>query len=152
VGPVVARVLSLSSALLLWPATAPAADAVAHDLGRRLFGGEAMLRGTITGHQNALPALASRCVNCHSASAVPATASATTNPSFAPALTRQRLTELTARRGGPPSRYDEASFCRLLRTGIDPAYVLIPRNMPRYELPDADCRALWVYLSGENSR
>ena len=121
-----------------------------------------MLRGTISGHQSALPALASRCVNCHSAgsvapntvaaSAAPAAASAATNSSFAPRLTRQRLTEPIARRGGPPSRYDEASFCRLLRTGIDPAYVLIPRNMPRYELPDADCHALWMHLSEASDR
>lgn len=157
-----AGVLTSSMAFLLWPATALAADPAARDLGRRLFVGEAMVRGTITGHQNALPALASRCVNCHSASAaardtaaasaVSATASATTTSSFAPALTRQHLTGLIARRGGPPSRYDEASFCRLLRTGIDPAYVLIPRNMPRYELPDADCHALWAYLNEASDR
>ena len=51
------------------------------------------------------------------------------------------------RRNGPPSRFDEASFCRLLRTGVDPADIVVPRAMPRYAIDDTDCRALWAYLS-----
>ena len=125
------------------PAAAPV-EAVAR--GHALFAGTAPLHGTISGHASALPPAGARCVNCHAAgaAAVPASAAA----SFGPLLTRPHLTELRPRRGGPPSRYDEATFCRLLRTGIDPAYVLITRSMPRYELPDADCRALWLHLTG----
>lgn len=128
------------------PAAAPA-EALAR--GRALFAGTAPLRGTISGHASALPPAGARCVNCHSASAAGAAAvPASALASFGPLLTRPHLTGLLPRRGGPPSRYDEATFCRLLRTGIDPAYVLITRSMPRYELPDADCQALWLHLTG----
>jgi hypothetical protein len=51
------------------------------------------------------------------------------------------------RRGGPASRYDRDAFCRLLRKGIDPAYVMINEEMPRYTLDDADCAALWRFLT-----
>ena len=67
--------------------------------------------------------------------------------SLGPILDRERLTERVARRGGPPSRFDERSFCRLLRTGEDPAGVILPRAMPRYEIDDADCLRLWRYLT-----
>lgn len=134
------------AAMALPPAAAPA-EALAR--GRALFAGTAPLRGTISGHGSALPPAGARCVNCHSAGAAgPAGAPASAAASFGPLLMRQHLTELLPRRGGPPSRYDEATFCRLLRTGIDPAYVLITRSMPRYELPDADCQALWLHLTG----
>jgi hypothetical protein len=135
-------VAAAGAAAALPPAAAPA-EALAR--GRALFAGTAPLHGTISGHASALPPAGARCVNCHAAGiAGPASAPA----SFAPLLTRPHLTELLPRRGGPPSRYDEATFCRLLRTGVDPAYVLITRSMPRYELPDADCRALWLHLVG----
>jgi len=62
-------------------------------------------------------------------------------------LSRHSLASLQPRRGGPPSRFDDSSLCRLLRTGVDPAHVVIQRSMPRYELSDADCRALWAHLS-----
>jgi hypothetical protein len=113
--------------------------------GRNLFEGAVALRGTIAGHASELPPPGARCINCHAAGLEPAAQPAA---SFGPALTRRQLTQALPRRGGPPSRYDEATFCRLLRTGIDPAYVLITRSMPRYELPDEDCRALWAYLAG----
>jgi len=51
------------------------------------------------------------------------------------------------RRGGPPSRYELGAFCRLLRVGIDPASVVIPGNMPRYQVTDQECRELWTYLT-----
>ena len=38
--------------------------------------------------------------------------------------------------------------CALLRTGLDPAYVLINVAMPRYTLNERDCTALWRYLNG----
>lgn len=142
-------------AAALWVALgvlpALAADSAEVERGRRLFAGTEPMRGTIAGHTSALPSLASRCVNCHApgrstVGAAPASA-APTNTSFAPLLTPAYLTAPSARRGGPPSRYDEAAFCRALRTGIDPAYVIVSRSMPRYELSDADCRALWRHLT-----
>jgi len=129
-------------------------DSPALDRGRRLFHGELPLPGQITGHGTPLPAQASRCVNCHALESAAAAASASA-PSFAPLLGPRQLTSPAPRRGGPPSRYDEAGFCRLLRSGVDPAYIVIERAMPRYEMPAADCRALWIYLTSpvaENGR
>lgn len=128
----------------------PAAFASATDVerGRRLYFGELPLAGRVAGHGTDLPANALRCINCHVAgTAAPASSSVAAAPSFGPALNAQMLTRQTPRRGGPPSRYDEQALCKLLSTGVDPAYVIIPRNMPRYSLNAADCRALWSYLS-----
>lgn len=131
-----------------------AADESTAARGRQLFSGEAALPARIAGQDFALPVNASRCVNCHAAKAAPAGAS----PALAetqrvgPPLTRALLTEPARRRGGPPSRYDAASLCALLRTGVDPAYVIVPRTMPRYEISDADCRALWLHLSADGAR
>jgi hypothetical protein len=145
--------LLLLMAVLMVPPHAAAAPGDAPARGRELFAGTAALRGTIAGHAGALPPQGTRCVNCHavgSAAPVAAPASGAQAASFGPLLTRHGLTQPQARRGGPPSRYDEAAFCRLLRTGIDPAYILITRSMPRYELTDADCRALWLHLTEAN--
>ena len=51
-----------------------------------------------------------------------------------------------SRRGGPPSAYDAASLCELLREGIDPAWVMVRQEMPRYAATDAQCIALWAFL------
>ncbi|MBL8330295.1 MAG: hypothetical protein JNJ71_15755 [Rubrivivax sp.] len=104
-------------------------------LGRALYDGQRALPAQLRGHDEALPAHAARCINCHEGSSA-----------IAPALSARSLLQPQARRGGPPSHYDEASFCRLLRDGVDPAWVLLPREMPRYEIPAQDCRALWSYL------
>lgn len=74
-------------------------------------------------------------------------AASTPAASFGPGLTADSLTRDIPRRGGPPSHYDEAALCKLLLTGIDPAYIIIPRSMPRYDVAAADCSALWAYLS-----
>lgn len=108
--------------------------------GAALWSGASPLTARIDGHANLLPPEAARCINCHSG-AVEVSASA------APVLTARHLREPMARRGGPPSRYDAAAFCTLLRTGVDPASVLLPRHMPRYEITDADCHALWLHLT-----
>ena len=107
--------------------------------GEQLFRGEEPLRGAIVGHDDALPAFASKCANCHDLEA-------SKKASYGSILTRAALLEAAARRGGPPSRYEVGSFCRLLRTGIDPAHIIILRAMPRYEIDDAQCLALWNYL------
>ncbi len=106
----------------------------------------APLQGTIVGHSSALPPAAARCINCHAVGRA-APASAASAASFGPLLTPQSLTGAVARRGGPPSRYDAPAFCRLLRQGVDPAWVIVPRSMPRYARSDADCHALWAHLT-----
>jgi len=126
----------------LWLSVAAAAQSPAESSarrGERLFVGQEPLKGAIVGHDDALPAFASKCVNCHDPAA-------SEKASYGSKLTPAALLEAAARRGGPPSRYEARSFCRLLRTGIDPAHVLILRAMPRYEIDDAQCLALWNYL------
>lgn len=125
-----------------------AAGSTGADRGRDLFHGDAALTARLTGHSHALPHQAAICSNCHVAGSASPTPSANgSTRSFGPLLTPALLLQSMARRGGPPSRYDEASFCRVLATGVDPAYVMVRRDMPRYDMPAADCRALWVYLS-----
>ncbi|WPB55469.1 hypothetical protein [Xylophilus sp. GOD-11R] len=114
------------------------------DWGRALFHGEESpsqppVAGRLAGHPTSLPVAATRCVNCHAATAA---ANAVGTPVQGGALQR-----LTPRRGGPPSAYDAASLCRLLRDGIDPADVLIDQTMPRYQVDDAQCAALWAWLT-----
>jgi hypothetical protein len=139
------KAAALLSMLLLAAPAGTAGESVARR-GFALFSGAAPLQGTIVGHSSVLPPAAARCINCHAiGTAVPASAA-----SFGPLLTRQGLTGAAARRGGPPSRYDAAAFCRLLRQGVDPAWVIVPRSMPRYALSDADCHALWTHLTETN--
>jgi len=121
------------------------------DRGDRLFHGEAALSARIVGHTMLLPAAVSRCMNCHESrsTAISAAASALAGGQagrYGPALDHATLTQPLARRGGPPSRYDAPALCTVLRTGIDPAQVLIPQTMPHYDIADADCAALWAYL------
>lgn len=117
--------------------------------GHDLFHGTATLSARLAGHSSTLPQQAAKCTNCHLAGPARTTAPSGggSTQAFGPLLTPARLLQNVARRGGPPSRYDEGSFCRVLTTGIDPAYVMVQRAMPRYEMSTADCRALWAYLS-----
>lgn len=103
--------------------------------GAALFEGRLPLAAQVVGHDERLPTEAARCVNCHGGTG------------FAPRLDARSLTEPRARRGGPPSRYDAASLCRLLRTGVDPAWVMVPRAMPRYDITERECEALWLHLA-----
>jgi hypothetical protein len=112
--------------------------------GRKLFAGEAPLTGRMVGHEQALPPEVVRCSNCHQREAAGSAPASTKD--FGPKLGALGLTRALPRRGGPPSSYNWGSFCRLLRDGIDPAYVMIPQTMPRYTLSDAECEAMWSYL------
>jgi hypothetical protein len=109
--------------------------------GQRLFSGVEAVTGTISGHKAAMPAEAVTCRNCHQAGDSPA------RQSFGPRLNRDTLLELHKRRGAPPSTYDEQTFCRILRTGVDPAYIVISPEMPRYQIDEQQCRSLWLYLT-----
>jgi hypothetical protein len=124
----------------------PARDAATRDdtvHGQALFDGAAPLRARLASHPAELPAAVVRCANCHAAGSGPAVPN-----SIAPRLSRGWLVEWQSRRGGPPSRYDRDAFCTLLRDGLDPAYVLINVQMPRYRVDARDCTALWQFLSG----
>lgn len=117
--------------------------AAQRERGAALFDGRAPLAGRLVGHELALPALATRCTNCHEAAAAPAAAA---SAPFATALDGAHLATSRPRRGGPASAYDETRLCALLRSGTDPAHVMISTTMPRYEITDAQCRDLWAHL------
>jgi hypothetical protein len=134
------RVTVMLAALL--PASGGAADDARR--GAELFDGRRPLVARIAGHAEPLPAEAARCSNCHRENR-------DARDAFAPLLTRQHLLDDVARRGGPPSRYDERAFCRALRSGIDPAWIILSRAMPRYQVDEATCAALWTHLTAEKS-
>jgi hypothetical protein len=112
--------------------------------GNALYHGKEAVTGRIRGHDELLPAAAVRCVNCHDA-----VKSARLARVAAPHLDRTLLLEARQRRGGPPSRYDLAAFCKLLNTGVDPASIVIAREMPVYELDPGQCSSLWSFLIGK---
>ena len=119
------------------------AGEISRSAGQRMFFGEAPLQGTIVGHERPLPAELVACANCHLAGSRSALDTA-----IGPRLEKSTMTEAGRRRGGPPSRFTSTTFCRVLRTGVDPAYIVISRQMPRYDLRDDQCFSLWQYLVG----
>ena len=114
--------------------------------GYALFHGEEALAGKIRGHDEGLPPEAVRCSNCHEATSGKLTRQA------APHVDRSLLLEYRQRRGGPPSRYDAASFCKVLRTGVDPVFIVIAREMPVYDLNEAQCNSLWTFFTEKDPR
>ena len=137
----VVGVLILGCLLRPEAASAPVNADSAASTGREMFFDASSMRGTILGHTEALPPWLASCANCHLDDA-----GRRSSTSFAPTLSRHAMTELHSRRGGPPSLFSLTSFCRMLRTGVDPVYVLISRQMPRYTLSDDQCLSLWRYL------
>ena len=135
--------LALATAGAAGLATGEPAASASVARGARLFDGTEPLAGTLSGHGVPLPAEATRCIQCHEGPGKPTAA-----PSgFAPPLNRRELREARPRRGGPPVAYQQASFCRTLRTGVDPAHIVLPRAMPRFDVADDQCAALWDYLT-----
>jgi hypothetical protein len=123
---------------------APLEDAQRRDgdrFGRDVFEGRVSVVATMSGHSVPLPVEASRCRNCHSSELSPGQ-----TRSFGTPLNPEHLTRATGRRGGPVSRYDVLSFCKVVREGIDPTKVVINSAMPRYVLSDAQCSSLWSYV------
>jgi hypothetical protein len=118
--------------------------AVSAHRGDELYHGKESLSGRIRGHDDRLPPETVICANCHNAKSRSRLSAAT-----APHIDGALLLQMRQRRGGPPSRYNQQSFCRLLRTGSDPAYVLVAREMPTYDLIDDQCQSLWTFLVGE---
>src|SRR5258706_15280823 len=80
--------------------------------GLALFAGDVPIVARIGGQEEALPSSASRCTNCHGIVRASSPASGAT---FAPALSARFLREARSRRGGPASRFNEATPCRRLR-------------------------------------
>ena len=109
--------------------------------GQRLYAGHEPVTARIAGHRSVLPASTTACVHCHEQRARGLETDA------APPLTRQTLVQDIARRGGPRVRYDRSALCETVRTGVDPNFVTLQRAMPRYVVSDAQCKALWDYLS-----
>lgn len=141
-------VLASASGLLLSRREA-AAQGSRIRLGQALYTGTLPISARMVGHDANLPAQASRCSNCHPVDRRhdASTVISTPQERFAPLLTRATLTEGKPRRGGPPSSYDVTAFCRLLSSGVDPAFVMIPQTMPRYRLSTEECHALWAYVT-----
>ncbi len=132
-------------ALLLIASLAQAAPSGRASPGQALFQGQSAVSGHISGHQQELPVQASRCINCHAGP--DAAPTKTAKKAIAPQLNASWLTQARSRRGGPPSKYDEAAFCKLLVQGVDPAYITLPGAMPRYRVSTDQCHALWNYLT-----
>ena len=143
VAAVVAITLLLAVAAAVW-VTRQVAPTEAH--GARLFDGREPLTATLSGHATPLPAQTARCSQCHAGPDAPIAAN--TWPGLpGPRLDRAHLLTELPRRGGPPVAYELSTFCRTLREGIDPAQVLLPRSMPRFDIDDTRCAALWTHLT-----
>ena len=110
--------------------------------GNALYRGKEALTGKVRGHDESLPAAAVRCANCHDQ----VNGARQSGLAAVPQLDRSLLLEARQRRGGPPSRYDQAAFCKLLRTGVIPAFILVAREMPIYQLDQSQCASLWSFL------
>lgn len=135
-----AQVLAPAAAQVLAPATA---QVQAAERGKRIFHGLDTVPATVQQHGTTLPAHASKCINCHSAD-TPA-GEWTGNPQYLSATT---LSLKFARRGGPAYRYDRPTFCNTIRTGVDPAAIVLESKMPRYRMSETQCADLWLYLTG----
>jgi hypothetical protein len=122
-----------------------AAGEISATRGAALFRGNEALSGMIRGHDDKLPPSVVVCANCHEAATGLSAAKV-------PLISRALLLDMRQRRGGPPSRYDQASFCRMLRTGSDPATVLVAREMPVYDVGDDQCASLWHFLTSKDVR
>lgn len=132
--------LSVSFGAALWLAATGSTQR-----GAALFNGKEPLNGRIRSHEETLPPEVVRCINCHGAKT-----SNDLSRVAAPHLDKAWLLDFHQRRGGPPSRYDQPAFCKLLRTGVDPAHILIAREMPTYNVDDADCASLWSFILGND--
>ncbi len=138
----------MKPAALVWLALALSGGAAARPTrtaarGRALFTGHEPLAGRVRDHRSPLPPQVVVCRNCHADQPLPGPPS----PTAAPRIDRGLLLQALPRRGGPPSVYDRPAFCRLLRTGVDPAYVLVAREMPVFQLDDLQCDSLWLYVT-----
>jgi hypothetical protein len=109
--------------------------------GEAIYGGSTALNARIAGHSDVLPAVATACINCHAVNATAADNSA------APSILDGALARVQSRRNGPPGNYDAQRLCHALRSSTDPLQIRLPARMPRYDIGDEDCVALWQFLN-----
>ena len=116
--------------------------------GEALFLGRASVSARLAGSEDELAPAATVCSNCHG----PDGAGVAEAGAYGSDIRGSTLTRRKSRRGGPPSAYTLESFRLALRSGHDPAHVVLVRAMPRYTISDADTSALWAYLMTLGSR
>ncbi len=121
---------------------AQAAEQHLIERGHRIFIGSESINARIDGHQDQLPAQVTKCINCHTPTPRPQK-----DDQFAPILNASWLMQARPRRGGPAFAFTRDSLCKTMRTGIDPEYVILNRTMPRFDISEQQCQALWAYLS-----
>ena len=113
---------------------------------QRVFDEGVRVVARLRGDTHALPSSVARCAGCHERSGTSLSRPANGIAEAAPGLGAATLLQATSRRRGPPSRYDEDTFCRLLASGVDPGGVVVARSMPVYAIEPTDCHALWQWL------
>ena len=113
--------------------------------GANIFYTGSHLSGRLEGTE-ALGSPELKCANCHEPSRSPFKNDNSTSKGPGGEIRHGILLQTLSRRGGPSFRYDLSSFCQLLKTGVDPTNIVVPRLMPRYDISTDDCRALWIYL------
>ena len=115
--------------------------------GADLFYGRTEVNGKLYLHNRTLGSPYVRCVNCHQLEDQPKSLKVNANDnSFGPLLGAHFIQTPNNARGGPVRSYEPASFCKMLRSGMDPSQIMIRTDMPRYILTDDDCNALWSFL------
>ena len=143
-------VVGISSATLVWRARSEAKKSAT---GKALFTGGVALSARMPGHDVDLPPETVRCANCHGRQPPPVASAAAGSGKpqdvYGSALSAEALLQSRPRRGGPPSRYDLAAFCRVLSHGIDPAHVMVTQTMPRYRVSPEQCDSLWSFVTAE---
>ncbi|MGF6415840.1 hypothetical protein [Paraburkholderia sp. MM5482-R1] len=133
-----ARALALALANITYVAHgAPLCES--NDLGCSIFNGQHSVEAQLRDDDRLLPGSTTRCANCHSQTG--------SSDAFAPPLTAGNLFPAKSRRDGPASSYDQATFCRALREGIDPVNVMLRKAMPHYRISDTECAALWHFVT-----
>ncbi len=143
----IAFIAAAAAALVCLNAPASAID-LQQPRALALFDQGVGLQATLRGDTQPLPQAVVGCANCHARHASgPAREGSVRSVEGAPILSPSTLLLATSRRRGPPSAYDESSFCRLLAEGVDPAGVVTARTMPKYRISAEDCKALWNLLT-----
>lgn len=133
------RVMTAIFLVAVKPAANGADSSQSTDLGYEIYSGQHALVAHLRDDNRILPDMAVRCINCHGR-----TDNAT---SFGPPLTSRYLLSDMHRRGGPSSRYNLSSFCRVLNVGVDPTGIVLKKVMPQYTLSDGECAALWNFVT-----
>jgi hypothetical protein len=114
--------------------------------GNDFFYGHKPLTARLHGETETLAPSATVCANCHIPSESPI--ADLSGQAIGGDIRNKALLKRRSRRGGPEASYDANSFCRALRTGIDPVMISLPQKMPRYAVDDETCLAIWKYIGG----